>query len=178
MNCCRINGYKSTIGPLSLWCAFYYFIAPRGNQRTTHFTKINQVICIDRDIIAKLYLLQIIKVKELNSKYGYSFFLFIFPRLCFSYKYIPSSSFTNLHLWCLFPNYNVISWTSQGSCSYVLARERRGLFSVTAENVPCGSTGVTCTKSVYVTVGKTRVTSISTRCWNSRKICAWNKHSL
>ncbi|KAG7281603.1 hypothetical protein CRUP_033713 [Coryphaenoides rupestris] len=30
---------------------------------------------------------------------------------------------------------------------YVLAQETGGLFSVTAENVPCGSTGVTCTKS-------------------------------
>ncbi|CAG5895700.1 unnamed protein product [Menidia menidia] len=33
-----------------------------------------------------------------------------------------------------------------GDCQYVLARETSGLFSVTAENVPCGSTGVTCTK--------------------------------
>lgn len=42
-----------------------------------------------------------------------------------------------------------------GDCQYVLARETSGLFSVTAENVPCGSTGVTCTKSVSLSLGNT-----------------------
>ncbi|XP_061570036.1 SCO-spondin [Cololabis saira] len=42
-----------------------------------------------------------------------------------------------------------------GDCQYVLARESSGLFSVTAENVPCGSTGVTCTKSVTLSLGHT-----------------------
>ncbi|CAL8292204.1 unnamed protein product [Lota lota] len=42
-----------------------------------------------------------------------------------------------------------------GDCQYVLARETDGLFSVTAENVPCGSTGVTCTKSVTLSLGNT-----------------------
>nr|XP_054607227.1 SCO-spondin-like [Nothobranchius furzeri] len=42
-----------------------------------------------------------------------------------------------------------------GDCQYVLVRETSGLFSVTAENVPCGSTGVTCTKSVTVNLGNT-----------------------
>ncbi|XP_036410900.1 SCO-spondin [Megalops cyprinoides] len=44
-----------------------------------------------------------------------------------------------------------------GDCEYVLVQEREGLFSVSAENVPCGSTGVTCTKSVTFTVGNTAV---------------------
>lgn len=44
-----------------------------------------------------------------------------------------------------------------GDCEYVLAQETSGLFSVTAENVPCGSTGVTCTKSVAFTVGNTAI---------------------
>ncbi|XP_056594756.1 SCO-spondin [Triplophysa dalaica] len=44
-----------------------------------------------------------------------------------------------------------------GDCEYVLAQETRGLFGVTAENVPCGSTGVTCTKSVTLTVGNTAI---------------------
>ena len=44
-----------------------------------------------------------------------------------------------------------------GDCEYVLAQERGGLFSVTAENVPCGSTGVTCTKSVTMRVGNTAI---------------------
>lgn len=42
-----------------------------------------------------------------------------------------------------------------GDCQYVLVRERNGVFSVTAENVPCGSTGVTCTKSVTLSLGNT-----------------------
>ncbi|KAM6977691.1 SCO-spondin [Aplochiton taeniatus] len=42
-----------------------------------------------------------------------------------------------------------------GDCQYVLAREASGLFTVTAENVPCGSTGVTCTKSVTLSLGNT-----------------------
>lgn len=42
-----------------------------------------------------------------------------------------------------------------GDCQYVLARETSGLFSVVAENVPCGSTGVTCTKSVTLSLGNT-----------------------
>uniref|UniRef100_A0A8C9YIB5 SCO-spondin n=1 Tax=Sander lucioperca TaxID=283035 RepID=A0A8C9YIB5_SANLU len=42
-----------------------------------------------------------------------------------------------------------------GDCQYVLARESSGLFSVIAENVPCGSTGVTCTKSVTLSLGNT-----------------------
>ncbi|XP_013879264.1 SCO-spondin isoform X2 [Austrofundulus limnaeus] len=42
-----------------------------------------------------------------------------------------------------------------GDCQYVLSRETSGLFSVTAENVPCGSTGVTCTKSVTLSLGHT-----------------------
>ncbi|XP_039512123.1 SCO-spondin [Pimephales promelas] len=44
-----------------------------------------------------------------------------------------------------------------GDCEYVLAQESSGLFSVSAENVPCGSTGVTCTKSVTLTVGNTAI---------------------
>uniref|UniRef100_G3N7U1 SCO-spondin n=1 Tax=Gasterosteus aculeatus aculeatus TaxID=481459 RepID=G3N7U1_GASAC len=42
-----------------------------------------------------------------------------------------------------------------GDCQYVLAEETNGLFSVMAENVPCGSTGVTCTKSVTLSLGNT-----------------------
>ncbi|CAM2104988.1 unnamed protein product [Caretta caretta] len=40
-----------------------------------------------------------------------------------------------------------------GDCEYVLAREGSGLFTVTSENVPCGTSGVTCTKSVVVVIG-------------------------
>ncbi|XP_056407686.1 SCO-spondin-like [Hyla sarda] len=49
------------------------------------------------------------------------------------------------------------SFTFLGDCQYVLARENNGLFTVTAENVPCGSSGITCTKSVMVMIGNTIV---------------------
>lgn len=44
-----------------------------------------------------------------------------------------------------------------GDCEYVLVREANGLFTVTVENVPCGTSGVTCTKSVVVELGNTVV---------------------
>ncbi|XP_063781355.1 SCO-spondin-like [Pseudophryne corroboree] len=47
------------------------------------------------------------------------------------------------------------SFTFLGDCQYVLSRENTGLFTVTAENVPCGSSGITCTKSVVVMIGNT-----------------------
>jgi len=39
-------------------------------------------------------------------------------------------------------------YTYQGACQYVLVRSRHvePPFCVTVENVPCGSTGLTCTK--------------------------------
>lgn len=49
------------------------------------------------------------------------------------------------------------AFTFAGDCEYLLAREATGLFAVTAENVPCGATGVTCTKSVVVAMGNTVV---------------------
>ncbi|XP_030052234.1 SCO-spondin [Microcaecilia unicolor] len=49
------------------------------------------------------------------------------------------------------------SFTFLGDCEYVLVRENDGLFTVTAENVPCGTSGVTCTKSVIVVIGNTIV---------------------
>ncbi|KAM4705238.1 SCO-spondin-like [Rhinophrynus dorsalis] len=49
------------------------------------------------------------------------------------------------------------SFTFLGDCQYVLSRENNGLFTVTVENVPCGTSGITCTKSVVVTIGNTIV---------------------
>ena len=38
-----------------------------------------------------------------------------------------------------------------GACSYLLVHDKQNdLFDVRAENLPCGTTGVTCTKSVTV----------------------------
>ncbi|KAI8495841.1 hypothetical protein Bbelb_262570 [Branchiostoma belcheri] len=44
----------------------------------------------------------------------------------------------------------------QGECEYVLVRSKDSnahQFSITTENIPCGTSGVTCTKSVTVSVG-------------------------
>ncbi|KAM4677962.1 LOW QUALITY PROTEIN: SCO-spondin-like [Discoglossus pictus] len=49
------------------------------------------------------------------------------------------------------------SFTFLGDCQYVLVRESSGLFTVTGENVPCGTSGITCTKSVVVMIGNTIV---------------------
>eukprot|EP00058_Branchiostoma_floridae_P011265 XP_002596753.1 hypothetical protein BRAFLDRAFT_73747 [Branchiostoma floridae] len=50
------------------------------------------------------------------------------------------------------------AYSFQGDCSYVLAKEAvNNSFTVTAENVPCGSSGVTCTKSVTVTIKGTDI---------------------
>ena len=40
-----------------------------------------------------------------------------------------------------------------GVCQYVLVRDVENSFSVTVQNVPCGTTGVTCTKSLVIEVG-------------------------
>lgn len=45
----------------------------------------------------------------------------------------------------------------QGSCDYVLVRSMDGSatpFQVTTENVACGTSGVTCSKSLEITVGE------------------------
>uniref|UniRef100_A0A8C9VHG3 Subcommissural organ spondin n=1 Tax=Scleropages formosus TaxID=113540 RepID=A0A8C9VHG3_SCLFO len=44
-----------------------------------------------------------------------------------------------------------------GDCEYILAQESNGQFSVSAENVPCGTSRVSCTKSVTFTVGNTAI---------------------
>ncbi|XP_070582937.1 LOW QUALITY PROTEIN: SCO-spondin-like [Erythrolamprus reginae] len=44
-----------------------------------------------------------------------------------------------------------------GDCEYVLVREEGGAFTVTTENVPCGASGATCTKSVVVLIGGTTI---------------------
>uniref|UniRef100_H9GNM8 SCO-spondin n=1 Tax=Anolis carolinensis TaxID=28377 RepID=H9GNM8_ANOCA len=47
------------------------------------------------------------------------------------------------------------AYTFLGDCEYILVRESSGAFVVTAENVPCGTSGTTCTKSVVVLIGNT-----------------------
>lgn len=43
----------------------------------------------------------------------------------------------------------------QGSCKYFLVATEDNSFSVTVENVPCGTTSVTCTKSTVITIKST-----------------------
>ncbi|KAH0627733.1 hypothetical protein JD844_003874 [Phrynosoma platyrhinos] len=45
------------------------------------------------------------------------------------------------------------AYTFLGDCEYILVHEISGAFTVTVENVPCGTSGTTCTKSVVVLIG-------------------------
>mgnify|MGYP001062711089 FL=1 len=43
-----------------------------------------------------------------------------------------------------------LRYSYQGNCQYYLAKEKNNTFIILAENVPCGSTGVTCTKNLII----------------------------
>ncbi|XP_069932953.1 SCO-spondin [Oryctolagus cuniculus] len=43
-----------------------------------------------------------------------------------------------------------LALTFPGACEYLLVREARGHFSVSAQNLPCGASGLTCTKALAV----------------------------
>ena len=49
------------------------------------------------------------------------------------------------------------SFDFQGNCDYILVQSKPGnpvKFQITTENIPCGSTGTTCTKSISFTIGE------------------------
>ncbi|XP_042533232.1 SCO-spondin-like [Dipodomys spectabilis] len=50
-----------------------------------------------------------------------------------------------------------LAFTFPGACEYLLLREVSGHFSVSAQNLPCGTSGLTCTKSLVVRVENTAV---------------------
>lgn len=43
-----------------------------------------------------------------------------------------------------------LALTFPGACEYLLVREASGRFSISARNLPCGTSGLTCTKSLTV----------------------------
>lgn len=47
--------------------------------------------------------------------------------------------------------------TFPGACEYLLVREASGRFSVSIQNLPCGASGLTCTKAVTVRLDSTVV---------------------
>lgn len=51
-----------------------------------------------------------------------------------------------------------------GACDYTLVQDEcgnaSGTFRIQAENIPCGSTGVTCTKSITITLNDTQITMV------------------
>ena len=53
-----------------------------------------------------------------------------------------------------FDNYH---YTFMGLCSYIAARAVDGKWSISVENIACGTNGVTCAKSVTVVYGNTIV---------------------
>jgi hypothetical protein len=51
-----------------------------------------------------------------------------------------------------------------GACDYTLVQDgcgdQLGSFRIQAENIPCGSTGVTCTKSITITINDTQISMV------------------
>lgn len=43
-----------------------------------------------------------------------------------------------------------LALTFPGACEYLLVREASGQFMVSAQNLPCGASGLTCTKALTV----------------------------
>lgn len=43
-----------------------------------------------------------------------------------------------------------LALTFPGACEYLLVREASGQFTVSAQNLPCGASGLTCTKALTV----------------------------
>ncbi|XP_078198084.1 SCO-spondin isoform X14 [Callithrix jacchus] len=50
-----------------------------------------------------------------------------------------------------------LAFTFPGACEYLLVREASGLFTVSAQNLPCGASGLTCTKALAVRLEGTAV---------------------
>ena len=49
-----------------------------------------------------------------------------------------------------YTTYDGLRFSYQGNCKYVLSQTKDQKFRVIAENVPCGTSGVTCTKNVFI----------------------------
>ncbi|GAB5568912.1 otogelin-like protein [Prionailurus iriomotensis] len=50
-----------------------------------------------------------------------------------------------------------LAFTFPGACEYLLVREASGQFTVSAQNLPCGASGLTCTKALTVQLQSTVV---------------------
>lgn len=50
-----------------------------------------------------------------------------------------------------------LAFTFPGACEYLLVREASGRFTVSAQNLPCGASGLTCTKALTVQLQSTAV---------------------
>uniref|UniRef100_UPI004038E811 SCO-spondin-like n=1 Tax=Callospermophilus lateralis TaxID=76772 RepID=UPI004038E811 len=50
-----------------------------------------------------------------------------------------------------------LTLTFPGACEYLLVREASGRFSISAQNLPCGASGLTCTKALAVRLESTTV---------------------
>ena len=59
------------------------------------------------------------------------------------------------------PHYDTFDgqyYSYQGSCDYVLARSTTSpAFSIIVTNIPCGTSGVTCSKAILITTGSLKI---------------------
>lgn len=70
-----------------------------------------------------------------------------------------------------------LAFTFPGACEYLLVREASGQFTVSAQNLPCGASGLTCTKALTVQLQSTIVHMLRGGCniegWHGQGGACW-----
>lgn len=64
-----------------------------------------------------------------------------------------------------------LAFTFPGACEYLLLREADGQFTVSAQNLPCGASGLTCTKALTVRLQSAVVHMLRGDCYNEGGHC-------
>lgn len=65
-----------------------------------------------------------------------------------------------------------LAFTFPGACEYLLVREAGGRFTISAQNLPCGASGLTCTKALTVQLQSTIVRMLRGGCGREGRTAA------